>query len=177
MNAERFEEYENKERELLFRIEKSVRYHDHRKRFFELIHNWITFLVALSGTATFVTLVAEMGPRVPLFLAFAVTVFSLGDLIVKSPDKIRLYDDLKRRFIALEKKIILLKEPDTDFQNKLNADILNIEADEPPNLRTLTAICHNETLQAKGYDKGYFKKIGWHKKFLRHVMDLNPDTL
>ena len=173
--------HEDKRHKLLFRIEQSIRYHTHRKRFFEAVHNWITFIVALSGTATFITVIGDMGQKAQLYAAFLVTVFSLVDLIIRSPEKARLYDDLSKRFIVLEKKIILSKELDTDMLTCIDAKILDIEADEPPPLRILNAICRNETLQAKGYDKEkhktLYKEIGLWQYRLRNIWDLCPDKI
>ncbi len=173
--------YEDKKYKLLFRIEQSIRYHSHRKRFFEAVHNWITFIIALSGTATFITVIGDLGQKAPLYAAFFVTVFSLIDLIVRSPEKTRLYDELSRKFISLEKEIILLTEPVPDRLTCIDANILDIEADEPPSLRILNVIFRNEALQAKGYDqeehKTLYKEIGWWQYRLRNIWDLCPDKV
>jgi len=175
MNEDQLKEYEDNKWALNIRIDQSIRYHNHRKRFFATTHNWITFLVALTGTATFVTVIAELGQKAPLIAAFLVTVCSLADLIIRSPEKIRLYDELSRRFIGLDKKLLLLKKPDPDLLLQIQADILDIEADEPPPLRILNAICRNETLQAKGCKKD--KIIGQWQQRLKHFYDLNPGSI
>lgn len=175
MNEEQLKEYEDQVWDLSIRIDQSIRYHNHRKRFFVSIHNWITFLVALTGTATFAAVIGPLGQKTPLIFAFLVTVCSLADLIVRSPEKIRLYDELSRKFIALEKKLLLSKEPDPDLLLQIRADILDIESDEPPPLRILNAVCRNETLQAKGCEKD--KTIGrWQHRF-KNFCDLNPDNV
>ena len=171
------EAYEDKERDLFFRIKKSVRYHNYRKRFFINFHNWATFASVISGTVVFATILGKANHVVQLFWAACVTMFSTLDLIVSSSTRVREYEDLSRRHIALEQELLLKKDKDMGFLLEIEAKLLQIEADEPPILRTLNVICFNETIKAMGLDPEAEIKVGRLQRFLRHFWDLSPDKL
>jgi len=168
---------QNKKNDLLFKIETSIRYHSRRKRFFIYLHNWATFLAAISGTATFATVLASKGQPVQLFFASMTAIFSIADLIISSPAKAREHEDLARRFFALEKRILQLKNENINDLAQIEMDILDIEADEPPILRTLNAICHNEAVKALGCDPQAIVPIGSFQRFFRHLWDINPEKI
>lgn len=162
---------------LLFSVRRSIRYHYRRRLFFDRVHKISTFLAALSGTATFASVLAKAGPGLTLFFAAAVAVFSVIDLVVGTAQAARLHDDLAKRFINLEKAIITSKEPGADKLADFSARRLDIEADEPPPLKVLDSICHNELLRAMGYNKSYFVKIKWYQRWFSQVIDVREHTI
>lgn len=163
---------------LLFEISSSIRYHNYRKRFFDGFHNVAAFLTAISGTAIFMTILAgQSNPFIQMVLAAVVAIFSTIDLVIASPAKSREYEDLSRRFIALEKKIMVAENPDSKFFKAVQAEKLSIEADEPPHLRILNAVCFNETVTAMGLNKNEKVKIEWYQRLFMNFADLNPGKI
>lgn len=169
-------EYEEQKYCLLFEIRKSIRYHTQRKRFFDWLHNTTTFLCAVSGTATIATILGKFDQSVSISFALCVTVFSMIDLVIGSPRAARLYDDLARRFIALEKQL-MLSEKSLAALDAVTLQRLNIEAEEPPVLRVLNAVCYNEVTASLGYSRDKFIRITWFQHLFRHIMDLMPNSL
>ena len=51
-------------------------------------------------------------------------------------------------------------------------DRLDIEIEEPPPLRILDLICHNELCRAMGYDESHQVKIKWYQRILCQIVDL-----
>jgi hypothetical protein len=54
---------------------------------------------------------------------------------------------------------------------------LAIEADEPPILRVLDAICHNELLRAMGYPKEREAQIAWYQRLLASFVDIREHAI
>lgn len=173
MDAATEEKYDN----LLFGVRRSIRYHNRRRHFFDRIHKFSTFLSALSGTATLASVLAKAGPAWTLSFALAVAVFSVIDLVVGTAQAARLHNDLSNRFFGLEKSIISIKDPNNQDIAILQTQRLDIEADEPPPLKVLDSMCHNELLRAMGYDKSEFVKIKWYQRLFSQLIDLREHTV
>ncbi|MGD9953460.1 MAG: hypothetical protein AB7S87_12860 [Burkholderiales bacterium] len=133
---------------LRFRIAFSVRYHERRQRWYDWWDR-IAKVVALVGGAA--TVAAVLGPGTPqLWVAAAITVTSALTLVFGFADRARLHFDLKRRYCALEARIIEAGAPDEAAIRKYEAEISLMEGDEPPVLATLVQLCQNEVAQARG---------------------------
>ena len=162
---------------LLFGVRRSIRYHHRRRLFFDRFNKTSTFLSALSGTATLASVLAKAGPIWTLSFAAAVAVFSVIDLVVGTAQLARLHNDLSKRFIQLEKLIICSNDPSTETVLKLSAQRLDIESDEPPPLKVLDSICHNELLRAMGYDESYLVDIKWYQRLFSQFFDINEHKI
>jgi len=162
---------------LLFGVRRSVRYHHRRTLFFDRFHKTSTFLSALSGTATLASVLAKAGPAWTLTFAASVAVFSVIDLVVGTAQLARLHNDLSKRFIKLEKEIIKSKDATPESVSVFTAQRLDIEADEPPPLKVLDSICHNELLRAMGYDKSEFLEIKWYQRFFSQFINIHEHKI
>jgi hypothetical protein len=49
--------------------------------------------------------------------------------------------------------------------------------EEPPVLRVLDALCHNEELRAMGYATSQMAKIGWLQRLLAPFIDIRSDKI
>jgi hypothetical protein len=78
-----------------------------------------------------------------------------------------LHNELKRKFIELEKGMVKCQSQDRKTLNEIAAERLNIEAEEPDVVRTLDILCHNEMLAAQGYGKPC--NVGWFRSLLCHI--------
>jgi len=162
---------------ILFGVRRSIRYHHRRRRFFDRIHKLTTFLSALTGTATFATVFAKAGPAWTLSFAAAVAIFSTIDLVVGTAQSARLYDDLAKRFIDLEKEIVTTGEMTDELLANFKAERLDIEKDEPPPLKVLDSICHNELMRAMDYDPKDFVPINYYQRFFAQFFDIREHTI
>ena len=158
-------------RRLLWGVRRSVRYHDRRHGFHERFHAAVIFFAMVGGSATVVAFGTAIGESLPLELrllpAALVTVLSAIDLVVGTMRKAWLHADLKRRFIEIERDALRAgaDAPD-EVLLELEARRLQVETDEPPVLRVLDAICHNELLRAEGYPRDRQVPIGfWQRRF------------
>ncbi len=146
---------------LLFGIRRSVRYHSRRQRFYEQLHARTTFINLLLGSATIAIFTNALPVAWPLWAKLApaaiVTILSAADLVIGTMQKAWRHADLCRQFIELEKMLV---NEDTDIA-EVTRQRLAIEATEPPVLRVLDTLCHNELLRAMGYEKSQYIKVSW----------------
>src|SRR5713226_3505669 len=141
---------------VLFSIRRSIRYHMRRVRFFDHLNLWATALSLLFGSATILALMGGKDSRWAVLAAALVTIFSVLNLLMGSTRRAREHNDLARRFITLEKGMVLIEQPTEDDLKKYSALRLDIEADEPPILRILDILCHNEQALAEGHPAEVF---------------------
>lgn len=99
-------------------------------------------------------------------------VFSVIDLVVETARLARLHNDLAKKFFELEKEIINSEDSNDNTLSKFTTHRLDIEANEPPPLKVLDSICHNELLRAMGYDKSEFVKIKWYQRLFSQFIDI-----
>ena len=124
------------------------------------------------------TLLAAAGE--PWVLAFGTITgfFSIVQLVISPSEAARLHADLARDFIGLEKQMILAGESVSDKQiDEFTALRLDIEAKEPPTLRVLDAMCHNELLRAMGYDRSKHVRISWLQRLCAPLFDLRQEAI
>ncbi len=163
---------------LMFDVRRSVRYHNRRRAFFDrwgLITNATTIFF---GSATILTILQDSGLKwLAVTSAALVTLFSTVDLVVGTTRAGRLHSDLSRRFIDLEREMTQAGAYDEATQRLFTARRLEIEADEPPILRVLDSICHNELMRAMGYDQSKMLKIGWLQRRLSQFFDFREHTI
>ena len=112
-----------------------------------------------------------------LGFAFLITILSIIDLVIGTSLAARNHYDLAKRFIGLEKNMITTKNPSDDDVTAFIAMRLEIEADEPPPLRVLSVICHNEMKRAMGYDEETFIKIKRYQRLFCNFFDINEHCL
>lgn len=157
---------------LMFDIRRSVRYHNRRRSFFD---RWGIITNAMSvifGSATIYAVFQDNGLKLLAVISAAlVTLFSTVDLVVGTNKMGRLHSDLTRRFNELEREMTQAGDFNEAQLRTFISKRLEIEADEPPILRVLDSICHNELMRAMGHEKSELLKIGWLQRLLSQFFD------
>jgi hypothetical protein len=167
-----------RQHDLLFGVRRSVRYHTRRRRFFDRLRKSITFLTVIAGMSTLAMLLSELNPAWALLTAALVTFFGIIDLILNTAEGARLHADLSRRFIELEMDIVLAGENLADQQlREFASRRLRIELEEPPMMRVLDCVCHNEIVQAMGHGKEYEVKLTKAQRFFASFIDICPEEI
>jgi len=128
----------------------------------------------LSGSATIAALLAQAGGAWVTAFAALTAIAGAFDLVVGTARAARLHADLAREFFALEKAMVKIDSPDKSDLQRIWAQRLELEATEPPVLRVLDSICHNELLRAMGYapDDDAMLVIAWYQRVLAHFLDV-----
>ena len=90
----------------------------------------------------------------------------------------RLHVGLSRDFIELERSLLRAEDHLTrEAFRELRGRRLEIEAREPPPLRVLDAICHDELALAMGYDESERVNVSRLQRLLADYMDINAHKL
>ena len=166
---------------LLFAVRRSVRYHRHRERFLDRVHDLGALLTAFGGSATVATLVAQLPPGwvwVRLVLASVTAFAGAAELVFGTARAARRHDVLARDFVQLERDLVcarasLSAEALIEFQDRR----LEIEAREPVVYRILDAICHDELLTALGRDRSHRTNVTRWQRFWCHLVDVGAHRI
>lgn len=161
---------------LLFDVRRSVRYHQRRRAFYES-WNTIANAVAVIFSSAAIAGVVKSYAWLTIMSGAIVTVFSTVNLVVGTVRKARVHEELAKRFFTLERDIVQAAEYDEAALAQFTVKRLEIEADEPPILKVLDCICHNELARAMGYGEEHFMRVGNVQRLLRHFFDFQEHKL
>ena len=162
---------------LEWQIMRSIRYHERRERFFKIWHTIVMSAVVLAGAYGIVMLGFKID--LPTWIKLApmviLSVFSAIDVVVGFATKAALYNELKRRFIKIQIKMIDMRDNQEGI-DQLMKDVLTIELDEPPILDILNIICHNEVATIKG-EEDRMVKLTSVQRLLAPLLDWQLDKV
>ena len=135
-----------------FGVEKSKRYHQRRRGFYDTIHKILMFFIIVSGSAAF----AELSLN---FAAVATAIAAL-ELVLTPALLARKHEMLFRDFsdLAID---IRAKKPNERAYRALHERRLVLEKDEPPVFHALEAHCDNEVRRAWERDKEIIEIGRW----------------
>jgi hypothetical protein len=107
-----------------------------------------------------------------------VTVSSAIDLVLRTSQSACVHDVLARRFNDLQENMVRAGDsaPEADLR-RWTVERLHIEADEPPILRVLDAVCYNEQARSMGYGEEAFAKIGFFQRLFANFFDFRGQRL
>ena len=147
--------------------------------FFDRLNKLIRFVTLLSGVSTISTVLGKMGEHWVLASAATVAALSTFDLVINTEGHVRRHTELAGRFINLEKRMIQAGKPSEELLTAITAERLEIESGEPPILRVLDCICHNDILRAMGYEKSsdHYAHIAWYQRLFAQWFDLREHSI
>ena len=150
---------DDKTYELLFAVRRSVRYHDRRRRFYEIRNTSTVFSAVIGGSSAVTALMAD-STVFSMVSSAAVAVMAAFDLAVGTARRAGRHGNLARQFITLEQEFAHGRNLENDEYEALTRRRLAIEASEPPVLRLLDAMCHFEVLRSLG-DATRHPRVPW----------------
>jgi len=153
----------------LFSVRRSIRYHQRRRAFYDRLDKTSNMLSLIFGSVAIFGVLQENAKTVALVASATVTVVSSINLVIGSAQRGRDHTDLMRKYVELEKR--MLGEKSEERFLEVATARLNIEAEEPPVMHVLNAICHNEMMRAMGFAKEDLPKIGPVQAFLSQFFD------
>ena len=160
---------------LLFGIRRSIRYHSRRQAFYESTDRWTSFVLLILGSGS-VALTLQGHSSLLLAAGTLVALISGLKLVFAVGQKASRHALLVRDFTRIERKLVA----DTSAEAVKSAGLerLEIEATEPPVLRVLDVICHNELLRAMGYDDPRERvKVSGFQRIAANFFDWREHTL
>ena len=154
---------------LWFGVHRSVRYHEHRREFYERWHRWTIMLCALgSSIASGLYFLSVELMWVAVTLTVIVAASSLLDWGAQAGRSALDHAELQRRFSMLEQEFASGKTLTDSEYSRLTCARLEIERAEPSTLRLLDTVCHFEVLKALG-DERDFPYFPWLRRLLLYL--------
>ncbi len=165
--------------DLSFAVRRSVRYHTHRRKFFDGLDTLFCFLVIICGGGALTTAFSPGGNRiVAAITGGAMAILGSLDLAIGFSTRARDHHDLSREFSELERWIIRVgNQPTWDDYTEMHNRRLEIEEEEPPVKKSLNCYCHNEMCRAMGKPDDEFVDMKWYHTWFKQVLDLYPSEL
>lgn len=163
--------------DLLFGVRRSIRYHNRRRSFYDKFNSTTNALALIMGSATVYGVLQDNPSWIAIFAPAIVTIFSSINLVIGSNRQARVHHDLSKRFIELEKKMSDHLQHTEEKLAEWTSERLDIESEEPPVLRVLDCICHNELVRAMGYGPEHLAEISWYQRLFADFVDLNEHTI
>ena len=133
----------NAEWDIDFDIERTMRYHLHRRGFYDTCHKVLMFAVVLSISAVF----TELGQGWETVAAIIATLAVACELVFAPSQKARDHESLFTEFSMLA---IRIRTEDPENNKAWTAERIRIETREHPLYHALNVYCYNETCRAKG---------------------------
>jgi len=164
--------------QLLLDVRISVCYHQRRRSFLETFDRSAKAIAVLGGSIGFSKLLGSNDVAIAIASA-AVVLFSTMNLVFAPGQTANRHQDLERRFVDLEKKILAVKAENftPEDSEKFSNDMLDITAAEPVVLQGLYALCYNQVFRAAGFGKKYHLDLKWYHYPLAHIVDVKPKTI
>ncbi len=159
-----------------FDIRRSIRYHSHRRAFYDRMHKGLMFVGVVGGSATLAMIVVSMAAHWVWLPPLLVTLATALDLVWDCPAKMQEHGELLRRFTELEKRL-LREEVSEALLKALRMEQLDIEVDEPQPLHVLNTLCYNETMTALGHSANERVRVSWPQRLCAPLFDLWPERL
>ena len=161
---------------VLFGARKSIRYHQRRRAFFEGMHAIAVAAQVIAGSSA---VAAVMGDSALLGAGLAATAAILAalDLTFGVTRRATRHAALAQQFAQLERDMVPHEHHEgvdgalaTGFRQRR----LEIEEREPPKLRVIDLLCHNE-LVASTYRHDKLYPIGLVRRCIGHFLDVEVD--
>ncbi|AMT90087.1 MULTISPECIES: hypothetical protein [Pseudomonas] len=159
----------------LFSVRRSIRYHQRRRSFYDRLDKTSNMLSLIFGSAAIYGVLQKDYQAVALIASAIVTIASSVNLVVGSAQRGRDHTDFMRKYVELEKS--MLCDDSDEVLLQVQETRLSIEAEEPPVMHVLNAICHNELMRAMGYPKKELPKIGWLQTWVAQVFDFCESSI
>jgi hypothetical protein len=161
--------------ELLFGVRRSIRYHQRRRAFYDRLDKISNMLSLIFGSVAVYGTLEDNAKNVALIASAIVTIFASINLVVGSATRARDHTDYMRQYVELEK--LMLAAPTEPVLLDVATKRLSIEAEEPPVLHVLNAMCHNELMRAMGYPKKDLSHIGPIQRLFAQFIDVCESSL
>lgn len=141
----------NKVYDLVCDLQRSIRYHRARERFFDSWSNWISFVSLLAGSSVVVSILADQAPEWVAIASGAIVVaLQALEQVFRLSHKARDHNGFASEFSSLERIVTVRGQMTAAELLELQGEVLAIEAREPPIKRYLDLICHNQVARALG---------------------------
>ena len=157
--------------DLLTDCERSMRYHQARRRFFNSTHLGIQFLIFAFASVGVSNFIVNLSSDSHTWMLAIISLLALASLVYRPAGKATLHASLYRSFTDLAGTIAATPDASESDRAEWTRRIHLLYGDEPPVYRALLAHCDNQVAIAlNAVDKGYFVDLHWHHRLLRNFI-------
>lgn len=168
-------ELENSKKDLLFDINRSIRYNSKRCKFFEYLDRFVNFIGLIFSSSAIYVITKEY-QLVAILLGAVVTITSSLALVIGFSNKARDHRDFINGFSQLQ-TLLLTSELSEKLINDVTAKMRELDSKEPAVLIVLEQICYNEQLIAEGFPKEKCSKISWYQRLFAQFFDIRSHKI
>jgi hypothetical protein len=170
------EELSAQREDVRFHVVRNIIYHSARRRALETVNRVMTFIVILLGTATAsgAMKIFGAGPEVnALVLGGLVTVLASLQLVYGFAVRAKDHEILQRDYYRLLAELDRKTQPDEETIANWRGRLAEIGSAEPPVMRALDAVSHNEAAQAMYGNDVPLLKVGPLQALLKNVFSFS----
>lgn len=158
--------------ELKFAALRNSIYHTKRRDRLERVSRLVNFLILLAGTAVATSFLTAFGIDEKinaLVLGGATTVLAGLGLVYDFAVRAKDHEHLAKSFYELLSDILGTAHPSEEKLAEWRRRFSKVVSEEPPPLRALSALAHNEALQILDGDDAPILKVTWYERAFRNV--------
>lgn len=153
-----------------FRLKLCGHYHLERRRFFERWNRIATFLSVVLGSGTALALVGNgENKQLALWLAFAVTVVSAGNLVIGFARHAWEHAHLFGRFIDLENAWRRTPQSEAAYLDLMERKG-ELDKAEPTPMPYLITRCQIDVMRREGYKEAEWPSLNWFQRTFAHYL-------
>lgn len=160
---------------LMFGIRRSIRYHARRRGFLEGVDRVSSVALIFLGSAAFAYTVDAKWGWLLQYSGLAVTFIATVRLIFAISARAAIHAQFVKDFARLEQK--LSRDSSDENIQEVYEERVALDATEPPVLRVLDAMCHNEVLRAFDYPQEEYARISPTQRALAHFFSWKEHTI
>lgn len=144
--------------QVMYKCQVSALYHRKRERFYGLLNRLSAAVALIAGSAAMSDFLTTLEAK--SIAGGLVAMVTIPGIVFSWAEQAKDHAVLASRFIAPEAEVEGLAVTDEQTLNERMQRAIALEAEEPPQLATLTRICQNEVASASGHET-YVSPIGW----------------
>jgi len=147
----------------------AMRYHAHRRAFFEFANRANTAVSLLLGGTAFATLVGDRSD-IAVYAAASVAAVNAFTLAFGTTELAAKHADLFRRWADLRADLVRVAVDDPNALTEIEVKRATIDGESPSQLEALTVLCENEEKELRRAGPRY--RIGWIQRSLAPLLTL-----
>jgi len=149
-----------------FSIHVSMRYHQARRAWWVSLNRMSSIAAALAGSAAVISVWG--GGIGAAYVSAAAGGFAALNAALGFTDRAREHAELYRQFCAVASKMAVDADRDRSAARRYAAEVLLIEASEPPPISALNVVCHNQECEARNRPE-YRHHVSLVNRFFKNV--------
>jgi hypothetical protein len=152
-----------------FRVHVSMRYHQARRAWWGNLNRISSALAALAGSAALIAVFGDAHKSIWAWVSAISGSLAALNSALAFAERSREHADLYRSFSGIASRMAASSSTDEAAGRTFEAEVLQLEASEPPTIHSLNVICHNQECEAQGLPQQYKCRVYWINRVFAQV--------